>query len=257
MDNLKTIKIQMDLKNFDSSGSKSQTQGEALKEYWNPNGTANQDWGENTLMDANIENFVNDRKSSGEQWGKYTSDFQVDIIAANEPKISWKEMVRRFNTSVISGHNVTSRKKVNRRYDLDSPGRRRVYKSKIIFAIDVSGSMSDDDVAEGFAVINSVSRHAEIDYVLFDTEIKDVQKKMRKAKQTFKVTGRGGTDFTEVVQYANDNKADGLIIFTDGDAGSVSKPKYSKVLWLMHSKDQKPPVDWGFIAHLDRYESRY
>jgi predicted metal-dependent peptidase len=104
-------------------------------------------------------------------------------------------------------------------------------------------------------VINSVCRHAEIEYVLFDTEIKLVEKKMKKAKDKFKIKGRGGTDFEMMCRYADKNKADGMIIFTDGYAPAPNPPKSCKVLWLLTNKQNKPPVDWGFVAHLDRAES--
>lgn len=242
--------------NLDEDGfQKVGSQKESLKEMMDPRGETNKNWGENVVLDADVQNMVNEKKGSSKMWGKFTADFLGDIVAANTPKISWKEIIRRFNTSVVTTSTVSTRKKANRRFDLDAPGRRRVYTTKIIFAVDVSGSMSDDDLAEGFAVINSVCRHAEIEYVLFDTEIKLVEKKMKKAKDKFKVKGRGGTDFEMMCRYADDHKADGMIIFTDGDAPAPNPPKSCKVLWLLTSKDNKPPVEWGFSAHLDRNES--
>jgi predicted metal-dependent peptidase len=231
------------------------SQKDAIKEMMDPRGDTNKNWGENDVFDADVQNMVNERKGSSKMWGKFSADFMNDIVAANTPKISWKEIIRRFNTSVVTTNTVSTRKKANRRFDLDAPGRRRVYTTKIIFAVDVSGSMSDDDLAEGFAVINSVCRHAEIEYVLFDTEIKLVEKKMKKAKDKFKIKGRGGTDFEMMCRYADKNKADGMIIFTDGYAPAPNPPKSCKVLWLLTNKQNKPPVDWGFVAHLDRAES--
>lgn len=228
------------------------SQKDAIKEMMDPRGDTNKNWGENDVLDADVQNMVNERKGSSKMWGKFSADFMNDIVAANTPKISWKEIVRRFNTSVVTTNTISTRKKANRRFDLDAPGRRRVYTTKIIFAVDVSGSMSDDDLAEGFAVINSVCRHAEIEYVLFDTEIKLVEKKMKKAKDKFKIKGRGGTDFEMMCRYADKNKADGMIIYTDGYAPAPNPPKSCKVLWLLTGKDNKPPVDWGFSAHLSR-----
>lgn len=239
--------------NVDEDGfPKAGTQKDSLKKMMDPRGDTNKNWGENSVLDADVQNMVNERKGSSKMWGKYTQDFMNDIVAANNPKISWKEIVRRFNTSVVTTSTVSTRKKANRRFDLDAPGRRRVYTTKIIFAVDVSGSMSDEDLAEGFSVINSVCRHAEIEYVLFDTEIKLVEKKMKKAKDNFKIKGRGGTDFEMMCRYADANKADGLIIYTDGYAPAPNPPKSCKVLWLLTGKNNKPPVDWGFSAHLDR-----
>ena len=95
-------------------------------------------------------------------------------------------------------------------------------------------------------------RHAEITYLLFDTEIKAVETKFKTARDTFKVLGRGGTDFELVCQYANEHSADGLIIYTDGGAAAPTMPKKTKVLWLLTNNKLKAPVDWGFHAYLDR-----
>jgi predicted metal-dependent peptidase len=229
---------------------------EALKDHFDPNGTTNQDWGQNNLFDADIQNMVNENKGSMKQWGSHTGDFFADIIAANEPKISWKEIVRRFNNSVMITKTESSRMKVNRRYDLLIPGRRRLYQTKIAFFVDISGSMTDKMLQEGFSVINSVCKHAEITYGTFDTEIKQVETKFKKAKM-FKVLGRGGTIVEPVIEWVNEHKYDGVVIFSDMYFSEPPKPKNTKVLWLCTAKDQHPPVDWGFVAKLDMYESHY
>ena len=231
------------------------SQGEAMKEYFDPSSTSNQDWAENDLMDADIQNMVNERKGSSKQWGKFTGDAMSSIVSANTPKISYKDIIRRFHNSVVSTKQVSSRMKVNRRYDLAQPGHRRVYKSKLLFAIDSSGSMSDDDLKEGFAVVNSLCKHSEITYLLFDYKITSVETKLKKAKKEFKVTGRGGTNFQDVIDYVNEHKYDGVIIYSDGEASAPTKPITTKVLWLLSDKSKKPPVEWGMRATLDRMEN--
>lgn len=234
---------------------KMDSQKDAIKKMMDPRGETNKNWGENSLLDADVQNMVNEKKGSSKMWGKFTADFMGEIVAANTPKISYKEIIRRFNTSITTTATLPSRKKANRRFDLEAPGRIRIYTTKVIFAVDVSGSMSDEDLAEGFAVINSVCSKASVEYVLFDTEIKLIEKKMKKAKNSFKVKGRGGTDFEMMCRYAEKQKADGLIIYTDGYAPAPNPPKGMKVLWLMNGKGNKPPVDWGYCATLDRHES--
>ena len=245
----------------DSDGYKDYNdQHDAMKDYYNPKGTSNDGWGTNDIFDAEVKNFIDSKKSSANGWGKHTGNVMGDIIAANEPKISYKEIVRRFNKSVILQTTITSRMKINRRYDIDLPGYRRQYKSRIMFAIDVSGSMGDDDLAEGFAVINNICKHAEIIFVQFDTEIKSIERKFKKAKETFKVHGRGGTDFQQIINLADQEYVDGLVIFTDGMADVPTEPKRAKVLWLMHSKNHKPPVMWpnrSYVAYLERYEDTH
>jgi len=237
-------------KEFDNSD-------DAMKDYFDPNSTSNKDWGENTLLEADVHNLVNDNKNK-RTWGNIGGTMLDKILSAHTPKISWKEIVRRFNKSVISMRRYRSRMKINRRYDLAQPGQRREYDTNIIFAIDSSGSMTNDDIAEGLAVINSICGHAKITYILFDTAITSIQTDFRKAKDTFEITGRGGTDFQEVVDYADKLKVDGLVIFTDGYASCPTQPLKAKVMWLLHSKDQglTPPhgCTWGHVAYLERYE---
>ena len=227
----------------------------AMKEYFDPSSTANQDWSENDMLDADVKNMVDEKKGSTKQWGKFTGNAMNQIVAANTPKISYKDILRRFHNSVISTKQIASRMKVNRRYDLAQPGHRRIYKSKLIFAIDASGSMSDEDLKEGFAVVNTLCKHSQITYILFDTEIKIVETKFKKAKKSFKVTGRGGTDFQDVIHFANKHKSDGMIIYTDGCASPPTKPDHTKILWLLTKKEYKPPVEWGMRATLDRMEN--
>lgn len=227
---------------------------EALKEFFNPFGNADKDWDTNDVMDAEIKNLVDEKKGQSKSWGKHTGKALAEIVAANTPKIGYKEIIRRFKTSVTTTKQFSTRMKPNRRFDLDVPGRKRIETTHIIFAIDVSGSMSNEDIAEGFAVINSVCRNAKIEYVTFDTEIKDIETKMKKAKQRFKISGRGGTDPSCVIEYAKTHKADGLVIYSDmGFSSNIPEPKM-KVLWLGHTKGAKPPVKWGYSATLNRFE---
>jgi len=229
---------------------------EALKDYFNPSGTSTKDWNENSRFDTEVERVVITNANNRRSWGTYTGNVKSEIMAAVNSKIGWKEIFRRFARSVETLNSISSRMKLNRRYGLNAPGYRRTYITEIVFAIDSSGSMNDEDLAEGFAVVNSCCRHAKVHYLLFDTKITQEETNVRKAKRNFKVTGRGGTDFQQVIDYADKMKADGIIIYTDGYAPAPSKPNYSrKVLWLMSKKEQKPPVDWGYVAHLNRFES--
>lgn len=122
------------------------------------------------------------------------------------------------------------------------------------FDVDVSGSMSDEDLKEGFAVINSVCKHSDLTYILFDTKIKDVYKKYRNVKNDIHIKGRGGTSFDCVIRYGEKEKCDGLVVFSDMCAPEPPKPKRLRVLWLGHEKGDQPPVSWGMRAELNRFE---
>ena len=230
---------------------------EPLQEYFDPRNGNTDRWDNNQDFDFDIKEMVNDKKTNLQNWGKVTGSLVETITAANKPKISYREIIRRFNHSIMAESLISSRMKVNRRYDLESPGYRHEYKPKLLYALDESGSMSNEDIAEGFSVINATCKHADITWMSFDTEIKQIQKDYRKAKKTFKAMGRGGTDPTCVLEYAKTKKLDGVIIFSDMEFSSnIAKPKF-KVLWLATEKGRKPPVTWGMSACLNRYEGHY
>lgn len=239
----------------DEDGNKtfSNTQ-EAMQEYLDPRKSkSNQNWGDNQSFDAEIQNMANEFKGSSEKWGKFSGDHVETIVAANTPKISAKEILKRFNTSVTSKKQTTSRMKINRRFDLESPGKKQVYTTKVLIAPDVSGSMSNEDVAEGFALINSALKYSQVDWMTWDTEITHVEKDYKKSKREFKITGRGGTCVDKVLEYADTNRYDGVIIFSDMIFDTnLRQPKNVKVFWLgTHNKSVKP-TQWGYFATLDR-----
>lgn len=226
---------------------------DAMKMYTDPNGNSNQGWGLNIIFDADIKTFINKVRHKTRMWGKFTANIQSQILALLDPKISCKDIIRKFGTSILTGKTVPSRLKINRRWDLERPGYKRTYKPHVIFAIDSSGSMSDEDLQYGFGIINRLLFFAKIQFVEFDAQIKKVEKNFHTARKNFHVYGRGGTNFEPIMTMADNEKIDGLIVFTDGCAGPPHKPK-CKVLWLLQSKDAVVPVDWGMRTYLDRFE---
>ena len=175
---------------------------DAMKNHNDPRNDNNKYWGENDGLDAEVENMVEEFRGSAQKWGKHSGNAMSQIVAANTPKISYKEVIKRFATSVTTTKQIASRMKYNRRFGLDAPGRRRINTTKVLFALDVSGSMSDEDIAEGFAVVNACCKHAEVHWMTFATEVHDLATKLKKAQQMFKVNGRGGTDPAPVLKYA-------------------------------------------------------
>jgi predicted metal-dependent peptidase len=227
----------------------------AMKNHYDPNGKNNIEWDESELFDASIKNMVHEKAHSSKNWGKYTGNHVQEILSANTPKISVKEILRRFNRSVQASQVYSSRMKLNRRYGLESPGYRKEYKTKVLFAIDVSGSMSDNDIAEGLSLINSTCKNSELTFMTFDWDITKIEKKISRARKSFTINGRGGTNFQCVIDYANEKDFDGVIIYTDGYASEPTKLKKGKLLWLLANKEQNPPCSWGYVAKLNRYEN--
>lgn len=239
--------------NDGSSFSEFNDSKSALKEYMDPRNGNSDMWGPNEILDSDIQALVDSHKGSSQQWGKYSGTAIGAVVAANTPKISPREWLRRFQTSVASYMTYMTRMKPNRRFDLEQQGRRRKNITKILFAIDSSGSMSDNDLAEGFAVVNSACRQSVIHYMLWDCSIQLIEKNFKNAKKEFKVKGRGGTNPQAVLDYAEKNCYDGVVIYSDMYFdGNLRKPKSAKVLWMGTNKASKNPTSFGYFCTLDR-----
>ena len=225
---------------------------DALNNYFDPRNTNSSQWGENENFEGEVGQMIADSKLDGNVWGKYSENAVSQILAAHEPKITVREILRRFRTSITSKKSYLTRMKANRRFDLDYMGRRYEDITKILLAGDSSGSMSDEDISYFFALVNSVCKHAKLDFMLWDTEIKLVEKNFKKARSSFKVNGRGGTNPQLVLKYADEHNYDGVVIFSDMYFDDdLRKPK-TPVLWLGTNKSSPNTIPWGFHAKLDR-----
>ncbi len=236
--------------------SKGSDQTNGIDQYTDPETSGM----ENTeFWDANeyYSNQINDKIESAlenNSWGTVPSRIQELILATLKPKINYREVLKSFRASILSVNRVLTRMKPSRRYGFLYMGSRRDFCTKLLFAVDVSGSVGSHDIRKAFSVINQLFKYGieQVDVLQFDAEVKGKPLSLKKAKYKVKVIGRGGTDFQPVVDYIETNKDyDGLIIFTDGWAPvpTAPKSKRTRVLWLfnnehnyMNMKDNLRPI---------------
>ena len=129
--------------------------------------------------------------------------------------------------------------KPSRRYGFVYMGSRHALRTRLLVAVDVSGSISDADLEKAFSVVNRLFQYGieAIDVVQFDTERKGPVSTFRKMRRRVLIKGRGGTSFDPVLRYIDEHREyDGVIIVTDGMAERPSPPKNrrTQVLWLFH-----------------------
>jgi predicted metal-dependent peptidase len=114
------------------------------------------------------------------------------------------------------------------------PGMKVKMKQKLMLAIDTSGSVCDDEDKEFMNEMHHIYKTGvDITLVQCDTYIRDISE--YKGTYDLKLHGRGGTDFTPVIKYFNENTSyTSLVYFTDGEASTSVNPR-AKVLWV-HSE---------------------
>ena len=115
----------------------------------------------------------------------------------------------------------------------------RQFNTKLLVAVDVSGSISTESLKYFYGVINSAFRYGfdSIDVVQFDCGISSVMN-LKKVVKEMGVFGRGGTSFQEPIDFAHKNGYDGLMMLTDGYAPEPTIPEGFKtgLLWVCENQ---------------------
>lgn len=183
---------------------------------WSSNGDENtEEWGRNQVVDQLIQEAFEHSKSTG--WGSLTGDQISQIEIANRKKISITPIIASFAASVRTRKRFATRMRYNKRYGLVFPGYRLDRKSRILFAIDSSGSMSDEDINKGCAILHNFLKKCDIDVAFWDAKMIDPFK-FKKNITKIEAPGRGGTDPHCIGEYLDEHKKihyDGVILFTD------------------------------------------
>ena len=241
--------------------SESSDQGNESEEYVTANNVgeiSDHDWGGGEdaedvgmavreLVNASVL-MMNDEKR-----GLMPGHFLSQVEAVNKPaELSWQAILKKY-VGTISSNKRKTRMRLNRRQPerFDLSGRVDDKVLKIAVAIDTSGSVDDAMIGKIFNEIFAIlaKRKHEITVIECDAEVQRVYKAQSRSDIKLKVAGRGGTRFTPVIEYVNDNKyfRDALLIyFTDGYGESkIPKPMTYRNIWVV----------FGDSRHLSLHES--
>ena len=228
---------------------KSQSQaGSALDRYFDnseENGrTKSEKWGENDSLDDKIQEITEHIAADSSRWGNVSGMLKQMILEANAPRFDPTTVVKHFKQEIQSEQMESTRSRRNRRTPY-LPGWRHKMKSSILFAIDCSGSMSDDDVALGEAFVNKFIKHAQVSYCFWDGVCGDITDLKRKEKE-FELVGRGCTNPQCVLDKLEEEGLDygGIIFFTDnGFSWDRPKSKWARKVFIIstHNADACPP----------------
>lgn len=185
-----------------------------------------------------IENMIKSLKNSkGElPWNLYLKKL-MGAIEANK-----KKTITRRN-----------RRQPNR---LDLRGELRGHKAEIAVAIDISGSISDEEFKQAIKEVLTIvkSHNQEITIIECDKEIKRTYKVKSPKDIKERVASGGGTKFLPVFEYANNKKINLLIYFTDGKGEEKLeiKPRGYKTLWVISGRGEKLSLQepFGVVKNL-------
>lgn len=192
-------------------------------------------WEEDDMAVAMINGII----ESTTKWGSLTGNMAEMLKASTKAKINWKTVFAGFRASVLSSKRKLTRMRPNRRSGFEQMGSTRQFNTRLLVAVDVSGSISSSALSYFYGVINSAFRYGfeAIDVAQFDCGITQVQN-LKKVMKNVTAVGRGGTSFQEPIDYANENGYDGLLILTDGYAPVPTLPDgmRCKIIWVCQDK---------------------
>lgn len=197
-------------------------------------------WEEDAFMGQQITDIIH----STTQWGSLPGGMVELIQKAAEGKIDYRNALRAFRSSILSQKRHLTRMHPSRRFGFEQMGSRYEFTTRLLVAIDTSGSVGSEELGRYYRIITTFFKYGiqEIDVLMFDFDVQGepvTLKEAQKNKQTFEVKGRGGTSFQAPVNYVAEHPGyDGLIIMTDGYAPVPSVPAFlkTKLLWVIDNE---------------------
>ena len=227
-------------------GQQSQNQGEEQSQEQDQDGGESKDTDYTSLWEEDQfqARLITDLVQSTTQWGSLPGDMVELIKKAAEGKIDYRGALRTFRSSILSQKRRLTRMRPSRRFGFEQMGSHYDFTTRLLVAIDTSGSVGSDVLGRYFRIITTFFKYGiqEIDILMFDADVQRepvTLKEAQKNKQTFEVKGRGGTDFQAPVNYVAEHPGyDGLIIMTDGYAPVPSVPAFlkTKLLWVIDNE---------------------
>lgn len=173
--------------------------------------------------------------------GMMPARFSSQVKRLNRPaELNWQSILKKY-VGAVAAEKQKTRARLNRRqprrYDLS--GSREGKMLRIVVAIDTSASMGDDAIRKIFNEIFAIvsRKRFELTVIECDASIQRVYELKSPNDLPDHVNGRGGTAFTPVINYINENRRfrDALLIyFTDGFGESrIPKPLTYRNLWVI------------------------
>ena len=169
------------------------------------------------------------------------------LIAGYDKKgeLSWEEIIKRLLPSMRSGYKKTIMRRDRRQPErMELRGKLPNMIPEITVAIDISASMSDEDIKKIMIEILALtqSRRGKITVIECDDKIRRIYK-LRSPKDIRKrKSNTGSTAFSPVFEYMKENNLRNniLIYFTDGvgEKELTVKPVNNNTIWVLSGKEE-------------------
>lgn len=185
----------------------------------------------------------------------------IKSLKNSKGELPWNLYLKKLMGTVEANKKKTTTRRNRRQPNrLDLRGELRGHKAEIAVAIDISGSISDEEFKQAIKEVLSIVKNynQEITIIECDKEIRRVYKVKSIKDVKDRITTGGGTEFTPVFEYANNKKLNLLVYFTDGKGEERLKvlPRGYKVLWVISGRGDKLSLlqPFGAVKKLSKVE---
>lgn len=181
------------------------------------------------------------QRTSAHAWGALPGEVRELLeqqLHRPAPMMPWRLVLRLFAESASKTRLKNTIRRPSKRYGT-VPGLRIRHRQRLLVAIDTSGSIGQEDIVLFFNEIFHLWR-AGADLTILESDTRVYTQYPYRGKTPELVTGRGGTDFNDVLEQANRQRPDGLIFFTDGYADKPRVRPRMPVLWVITRRGLEP-----------------
>ena len=185
--------------------------------------------------------------------GKLSGNLERLVTEVLQPKVDWKDVLRRF--VAVRAKTETTFARPKRRFageDFYLPSKSGETLGALLIAVDCSGSIGERELNEFATEIRAIHadlRPSMIHVVYFDSSISHAESYEPEDELNIRPHGGGGTDFAPIFKYADDHALEvcACVVLTDGYCGSYGNVPQFPVLWCTTGDDKMP---WGEVVKM-------
>lgn len=182
-------------------------------------------------------------------------------LKKNKAEVPWNLYLNRMMGTIESNKKKTITRRDRRQpHRLDLRGGLRNHKANIAVALDISGSISEEEFKQAIKEVLNIVKiyNNEIEIVECDNEVRRTYKAKSLNDVKDRISSKGATKFSPVFSWANRKNVNLLIYFTDGDGENKLQivPKGYKVLWVISGRGQKLSLEnpYGMVKKLSKVD---
>lgn len=175
------------------------------------------------------------------------------------PKINWRQLLQcHLNSLLPDDYSYVRPSRKGWNVDAVLPGMTRQQQLEIAIAIDMSGSITDENAREFLSEIKGIMEQYQnysIEVMCFDTRVYNDQLFLSDNGddiRTYQPMGGGGTDASCIVEHLKEKGTapTKLVVFTDGYVSSWGDENYIDTVWVLQKGSTVQPP-FGVYANMD------